>query len=298
MQTIGFIGLGTMGLPMVRNLLQAGFPVHVVSRSRGPIDTAISLGAVEAANPRELAERVDILLTCLPLPVSIDEVYFGPNGILEADLRNKLVVDHSTVSPLTNQRCQEAVAAKGGSFMDAPLSGGPMGAEAGTLAIMCGGKKTDYDRVLPVLQAMGKHLFHIGEVGSGSFVKLMNNYLIGVHTAALAETFTLATKAGVDTRLMQEVIAVSTGESKMLHRIVPLVHQRDFAPRFSNELLHKDMKIATELAASYGVEMPINQLAEQMYALAKEKYPKEDMAALFKIYEEKTSVVVQAPLNV
>jgi len=298
MQTIGFIGLGTMGLPMVRNLLQAGFPVHVVSRSRGPIDTAISLGAVEAANPRELAERVDILLTCLPLPVSIDEVYFGPNGILEADLRNKLVVDHSTVSPLTNQRCQEAIAAKGGSFMDAPLSGGPMGAEAGTLAIMCGGKKTDYDRLFPVLQAMGKHLFHIGEVGSGSFVKLMNNYLIGVHTAALAETFTLATKAGVDTRLMQEVIAVSTGDSKMLHRIVPLVHQRDFAPRFSNELLHKDMKIATELAASYGIEMPINQLAEQMYALAKEKYPKEDMAALFKIYEEKTGVVVQAPLNV
>ena len=298
MQTIGFIGLGTMGLPMVRNLLQAGFPVHVVSRSRGPIDTAISLGAVEAANPRELAERVDIILTCLPLPVSIDEVYFGPNGILEADLRNKLVVDHSTVSPLTNQRCQEAIAAKGGSFMDAPLSGGPMGAEAGTLAIMCGGKKTDYDRVLPVLQAMGKHLFHIGEVGSGSFVKLMNNYLIGVHTAALAETFTLATKAGVDTRLMQEVIAVSTGDSKMLHRIVPLVHQRDFAARFSNELLHKDMKIATELAASYGIEMPINQLAEQMYALAKEKYPKEDMAALFKIYEEKTGVVVQAPLNV
>ncbi|HZG15879.1 MAG TPA: NAD(P)-dependent oxidoreductase [Candidatus Bathyarchaeia archaeon] len=298
MQTIGFIGLGTMGLPMVRNLLQAGYPVYVVSRSRGPIDTAISLGAVEAANPRELAERVDILLTCLPLPASIDEVYFGPNGILEADLRNKLVVDHSTVSPLTNHRCQEAIAAKGGSFMDAPLSGGPMGAEAGTLAIMCGGKKTDYDRVLPVLQAMGKHLFHIGEVGNGSFVKLMNNYLIGVHTAALAETFTLATKAGVDTRLMQEVIAVSTGDSKMLHRIIPLVHQRDFAPRFSNELLHKDMKIATELAASYGIEMPINQLAEQMYALAKEKYPKEDMAALFKIYEEKTGVVVQAPLNV
>lgn len=297
METIGFIGLGTMGLPMVRNLLKGGFTVHVVSRSRGPIDTAVSLGAIEAANPRELAERVDILLTCLPLPVSIDEVYFGANGILEADLRNKLVVDHSTVSPLTNQRCLEAIAAKGGSFMDAPLSGGPMGAEAGTLAIMCGGQKADYERLMPVLQAMGKHLFHVGEVGSGSFVKLMNNYLIGVHTAALAETFTLAAKAGVDTQLMREVIAVSTGDSKMLHRIVPLVHERDFAPRFSNELLHKDMKIATELAASYGIEMPVSQLAEQMYALAKEKYPKEDMAALFKIYEEKNGVIVKPKTN-
>jgi 3-hydroxyisobutyrate dehydrogenase/2-hydroxy-3-oxopropionate reductase len=172
-----------------------------------------------------------------------------------------------------------------------------MGAEAGTLAIMCGGQKADYERLMPVLQAMGKHLFHVGEVGSGSFVKLMNNYLIGVHTAALAETFTLASKAGVDTQLMREVIAVSTGDSKMLHRIVPLVHERDFAPRFSNELLHKDMKIATELAASYGIEMPVSQLAEQMYALAKEKYPKEDMAALFKIYEEKNGVIVKPKTN-
>lgn len=294
MKKVGFIGLGTMGLPMVRNLLKAGFHVHVVSRSRGPIDTAVGLGAVEAENPRELAQQVDILLTCLPLPPSIDEVYFGPNGILEADLSGKLIIDHSTVSPIMNKRCAEAIQAKGGSYMDAPISGGPMGAEAGTLAIMCGGSRADYERALPVFEAMGKNLFYIGETGSGSIVKLMNNYLIGVHTAALAETFLLATKAGVDTQLLYDVLAVSTGDSKMLHRIVPLVHQRDFAARFSNELLHKDMKIATELAQSYGMDMPINQLAEKMYELAKEKYPKEDMAALFKIYEEKTGLTVKA----
>ncbi|MGC5326680.1 NAD(P)-dependent oxidoreductase [Brevibacillus sp. SYSU BS000544] len=293
MERIGFIGLGTMGMPMVRNLLQAGFDVHVVSRSRGPIDKAVSLGAIEASNPRELAEKVDILLTCLPLPPSIEEVYFSADGILEADLTNKLIIDHSTVSPLTNKRCYDAIQAKGGSYMDAPISGGPMGAEAGTLAIMCGGKRSDFDRALPVFEAMGKHLFYIGDIGNGSVVKLMNNYLIGVHTAALAETFTLATKIGVDTELMRDVLTVSTGDSKMLHRIVPLVHERDFAARFSNELLHKDMKIATELAESYGVDMPINQLAEKMYAEAKEKYPKEDMAALFKVYEEKVGVVVQ-----
>lgn len=294
MQTIGFIGLGTMGLPMVRNLLKAGFPVHVVSRSRGPIEQAVSLGAVEAFHPRDLAEKVDILLTCLPLPPSIEEVYFGENGILEADLTGKLVIDHSTVSPLLNKRVDQAIRKKGGSYMDAPISGGPMGAEAGTLAIMCGGEKTDYERALPVFEAMGKHIFHIGEIGSGSIVKLMNNYLIGVHTAALAETFILATKAGVDTSMMYDVLAVSTGDSKMLHRIVPLVHKRDFAARFSNELLYKDMKIATELAEAYELEMPINRLAEQMYALAKEKYPKEDMAALFKVYEEKTGIVVKS----
>lgn len=292
MQRIGFIGLGTMGLPMVRNLLRAGFPVHVVSRSRGPIEAAVALGAVEAGSPRALAEQTEIVLTCLPLPTTIEDVYFGDNGILQADLTDKLIIDHSTVSPLLNRRCDEAIRAKGGRYMDAPLSGGPMGAEAATLAIMCGGSAEDYARALPVLQAMGKHLFHIGPVGSGSFVKLMNNYLIGVHTAALAETFTLAAKAGIDTSLLYDVIAVSTGESKMLHRIVPLVHQRDFAPRFSNELLHKDMKLATELAQAYGVDMPINQLAEQMYALAKERFPKEDMAALFKIYEEKVGVTV------
>jgi len=292
MQRIGFIGLGTMGLPMVRNLLRAGYAVHVVSRSRGPIETAVSLGAMEAESPRDLAEKTEIVLTCLPLPATIEAVYFGENGILQADLSGKLIIDHSTVSPLLNRRCDEAIRVKGGRFLDAPLSGGPMGAEAATLAIMCGGQAEDYARALPVLQAMGKHLFHIGPVGSGSFVKLMNNYLIGVHTAALAETFTLAAKAGIDSSMLFDVIAVSTGESKMLHRIVPLVHQRDFAPRFSNELLHKDMKLATELAQSYGVEMPINQLAEEMYALAKEKFPKEDMAALFKIYEEKVGVTV------
>jgi 3-hydroxyisobutyrate dehydrogenase-like beta-hydroxyacid dehydrogenase len=293
MERIGFIGLGTMGLPMVRNLLKAGFSVTVVSRSRGPIETALSLGAEEALHPCDLAEKTDIILTCLPLPPTIEEVYFGENGILQADLQGKLVIDHSTVSPLLNRRTYAAIKEKGGSYMDAPLSGGPMGAEAGTLAIMCGGDKPDYDRALPVFEAMGKHLFFIGEIGSGSFVKLMNNYLIGVHTAALAETFCLATKAGVDTNMMYDVIAASTGESKMLHRIVPLVHQRDFAPRFSNELLHKDMKLATELAEAYEMDMPINRLAEEMYQLAKDKYPKEDMAALFKVYEERSGVVVR-----
>lgn len=293
MEKIGFIGLGTMGLPMVRNLLKTGFPVTVVSRSRGPIEQPLSLGAAEALHPCDLAEKTDVILTCLPLPPTIEEVYFGENGILQADLQGKLVIDHSTVSPLLNRRIYEAIRKKGGSFMDAPLSGGPMGAEAGTLAIMCGGDRSDFERALPVFEAMGKHLFHVGEIGSGSFVKLMNNYLIGVHTAALAETFCLAAKAGVDTSLMCDVIAASTGESKMLHRIVPLVHQRDFAPRFSNELLHKDMKLATELAEAYEMEMPVSKLAEQMYQVAKDRYPKEDMAALFKVYEERSGVVIR-----
>ncbi|WP_139491261.1 NAD(P)-dependent oxidoreductase [Brevibacillus dissolubilis] len=293
MERIGFIGLGTMGLPMVKNLLKAGFSVRVVSRSRGPIDTAISLGATEALHPQDLAEQVDILLTCLPLPASIEDVYFGEHGILSADLTGKLVIDHSTVSPLLNKRCYEAIQAKGGSYMDAPISGGPMGAEAATLAIMCGGGADDYARALPVFEAMGKSLFHIGEIGNGSIVKLMNNYVIGVNTAALAEVFCLATKAGVDTDLMQQVLAASTGDSKMLHRIVPLVHQRDFAARFSNELLYKDMKIAGELAQAYEIDMPVHKVAEEMYRITKENYPKEDMAALFKVYEEKTGVVVK-----
>lgn len=294
MEKVGFIGLGTMGLPMVKNLLKAGFSVHVVSRSRSPIEKAVSFGAVEAANPRELAEQVDILLTCLPLPATIEEVYLGTNGIVEADLTGKLIIDHSTVSPHLNKRCEEAIKAKGGSFMDAPVSGGPMGAEAGTLAIMCGGNRADYDRALPVLEAMGENLFYIGETGSGSIVKLMNNYLIGVHAVAQAETFLIATKAGVDTELLYEVLSVSTGDSKSLHRNIPLVHQRDFAPRFSNELLHKDMRIATELAQSLGLDMPLTKLAEEMYHIAKDKFPKEDTAAIFKVYEEKTGLVVKA----
>ncbi|WP_068793631.1 NAD(P)-dependent oxidoreductase [Brevibacillus laterosporus] len=293
LDTIGFIGLGTMGLPMVQNLLKAGFPVHVVSRSRGPIDKAVSLGAVEAKNPADLVEKVDILLTCLPLPSTIEEVYFGENGILSADLTGTLVIDHSTISPLLNQRVYDAITAKGGSYMDAPISGGPMGATAGTLAIMCGGLENDYERAKPVFEGLGTNLFYLGKIGNGSIAKLMNNYLIGVHTAALAETFILATKAGVDTTQLYEVLSASTGDSKMLHRIVPLVHQRDFDARFSNQLLYKDMRIAGELAKAYELDMPINKLAEQMYQQASEKYPMEDMAALFKIYEEKTGIMVK-----
>lgn len=291
-ETIGFIGLGTMGLPMVKNLLSKGFAVHVVSRSRGPIENAVSLGAIEANNPRDLAEKVDILLTCLPLPTTIEEVYFGENGITSADLTGKLVLDHSTVSPMLNEKVDKAIREKGGSFIDAPISGGPMGAIAGTLAIMCGGDKKDFERAKPALEAMGTNLFYMGAIGNGSIAKLMNNYIIGVHTAALAETFVLATKAGVDTTELYKVLEASTGDSKMLHRIVPLVHERDFDARFSNKLLYKDMRIAGELAKAYDVEMPVNNLAEQMYQQANEKYPTEDIAALFKLYEEKNNIIV------
>lgn len=290
----GFIGLGTMGLPMVKHLIQAEYETWVVSRSRGPIEQALSWGAQEALNAKDLAAQADVIMTCLPSLASIEDVYFGENGILSADLSGKTVLEHSTVSPELNRRQYEAVKAKGGNFLDAPLSGGPMGAEAGTLTIMCGGDKDAYQAVLPVLEKMGKTIELVGEVGSGSVVKLINNMLVGVHTAALSEAFVMGAKAGIDPAMIHKLIKVSTGHSYMIDRTIDLIQDRDFEQRFMVDLLHKDMKLAVDLAEELGVDAELGQLSEQIIAdVSARGYGKQDVAAIIRRLEEDSSTEVR-----
>lgn len=291
---VGFIGLGTMGLPMVKNLIQAQFEVWVISRSRGPVEKALSLGAKEAQHPADLASKVDILLTCLPMTETIEQVYFGSNGIISGVTEGLIVIEHSTVSPELNKRQEEALLAAGGRFMDAPLSGGPMGAKAGTLTIMCGGEQEVFEKSYPVLEAMGKTIELIGPVGSGSVVKLLNNMLVGIHTAALSEAFVMGAKAGIEPALIHKILQVSTGHSFMIDRTVDLIQDRDFEQRFMVDLLYKDMKLATSLARQLGVEAELGALSEKIIGEVSDRgYGKQDVSAIIRRIEENSGVEVR-----
>lgn len=258
---VGFVGLGKMGLPMTKNLLKAGFEVWVVSRSRGPIEAAVAAGAREAESPADLARRVDVALTCVPLPETVEEVYLGEKGLLAGARPGMIMADHSTVGPDLNRKIEAAAKEKGVSFLDAPVSGGPMGAEAGTLSIMVGGEREAFEKALPVFRAMGRHVVHFGPSGSGSVVKLINNMLVGIHELAISEALLLATRAGIDLAQLYELLMNSTGASAMLARSFPFIKERDFEARFSIDLLHKDLRLLLEMAEQLGVAVPGGRLA-------------------------------------
>ena len=290
---VGFIGLGTMGLPMTRHLVEAGYETYVVSRSRGPIEKALAFGAVEASSPKALMETVDIVMTCLPLPSTIHDVYDGANGLIAGASPGKIVIDHSTVDRATNEWASSSLKEKGASFLDAPISGGPMGAEAGNLTIMCGGEEDAYERALPVLKAFGDYIVRVGETGSGTTVKLLNNMLIGVHQSALAECYVMAEKAGADPAVAYEVIKRSAGFSKSMDWAVNAILDRQFEARFSINLLHKDIGLALKLADDIGMPLDVVKLGAEKVAKAKEKYGDQDVSAIIRPLEEATGTIVK-----
>lgn len=289
---VGFIGLGTMGLPMTKNLLKAGLETYVVSRSRPPIEEAVSLGAIEASSPKDLIEKVDIVMTCLPYPETVIEVYEGENGLVAGASEGKIVIDHSTVGPDLNIRVSNLLKEKGASFLDAPVSGGPMGAANGTLSIMCGGEKETFDRAYDVLKAYGEYIVYVGKTGSGSVVKLINNLLVAVHTAAMSEAFVMGQKAGLDPELLLEILRRSSGYSKAMDWSLERVFDRDFKQRFSINLLHKDVKLALDLAKNLQVPAELGELAEKIVGRAKVDHGHEDIGAIIRPLEKQTGVEV------
>ncbi|MCL7746317.1 NAD(P)-dependent oxidoreductase [Halalkalibacter alkaliphilus] len=293
MTNVGFIGLGTMGLPMTKHLIDAGYKTFVVGRSRGPIDKAVALGAEEAASPKDLIEKVDIVMTCLPMPQTIIDVYEGENGLVAGAVEGKIVIDHSTVNRETNEHVAKLLAEKGAFFIDAPVSGGPMGASAGTLTIMCGGEEEAFEKAMPVMKAFGEYIVHVGPTGSGTVVKLLNNMLIGVHQSALAECYIMAEKAGVDPAIAYDLIKRSAGFSKSMDWSVDAILDRKFEPRFSINLLHKDILLALQLAEEVNMPLDLIKLGEQKVAEAKEKYGEKDVCAIVRPLEEKTGTVLK-----
>ncbi len=294
MQRIGFIGLGKMGRPMSENLLRAGFPLVVHSRSPGPVEALVALGATSAESPRQVAEGSDVVLSCLPDVPAVHQVYLGPDGVLQALRRGQVLADHSTVDPNTSRDLYEAAKAGGAAFLDAPMSGGPARAVDGSLTFMVGGDVDTFNKTRPVFEALGASIHHAGPSGTGTIVKLANQLLVGIHTAASAEALVLAAKAGADPRVAIEVIGSSFGASAMLNRNGPLILDRRFDPVTPVDLLLKDLRLITKLAEDESVRLLLGNMAKQLFGEASILgLGGNDMAALVQPLERLAGVEVR-----
>lgn len=290
---VGFIGLGKMGRPMTRHLLDAGFAVTVHSRTRATVDELVAAGARPASTPAELSRASDVILTCLTNTPSVEEVYFGRHGLIEAARPGQILVDHGTVSPTTSRQCAEGARAHGADFLDAPVSGGPAGATAGTLTIMVGGNEETFERARPVFEAMGKNVRRVGPTGSGSTIKLANQLLVAIHTAAAAEAMVLGTKAGADPAVMLDVLRTSFGGSAMLGRNVPMMLERNFAAGTSVNVVLKDLGLIDGLSNELNVRTLLGSIAGQVFREGRALgLGDDDMAGLVRVLEREADVQV------
>ena len=274
--TVGLIGLGLMGKPMGRNLLRAGFPLVVWNRTKERADDIVREGAKFASNPRDAAAQADILITIVSDPPAVESVLWGSNGALDGLRRGSLYIDSSTVSPDLARRAAAACAERGVDYLDAPVTGGTWGAEKGELVFMIGGKQEVLDRAKPVLEAVGKRFFLLGPNGAGQTVKLAMNMLLAVEVEALAESLALVMKAGLPGERLIEVMQSSMARAAVLDVKAPQILKDDYPPSFPLRLMHKDMRLALELARKEGVSLPAGAAAFKAYTAVKDS-AKEDL---------------------
>lgn len=264
-QLVGFIGLGIMGRPMARNLLKAGYRLVVHSRSRGPVQELVALGARAASTPKAVAGEVECLITMLPNSPDVELVALAPNGIIESAREGLIFVDMSTISPMVSQKIAEALAPKGVRMLDAPVSGGEKGAIEGTLSIMVGGEKSVFDQVLPVFQALGRTITHLGPVGAGGFTKLANQIIVAVNLTAIAEALTLAAKAGLDRALTINALAGGLAGSRCLDQKTPNYLAGSYTPGFKIDLHYKDLGLIFETGRALGVPLPTTAVVQELF---------------------------------
>ena len=263
---IGFIGLGIMGKPMAKNLIKAGFPVTVHNRSRAKVDELVRDGASAAASPAELASATEIIITMLPNSPDVELVALGPNGLKSTARDGQLFIDMSTINPVVSQKIANELAPSGVAMVDAPVSGGEKGAIDGTLSIMAGGKPEHFERALPVFNALGKTITHMGPLGAGGFTKLANQIIVAINLTAIAEALVFGAKAGVDPQKMVRALAGGLAGSKCLDQKSDKILTGDFAPGFKVDLHFKDLNLIQDAARSVGVSIPTAALVEQFFA--------------------------------
>ena len=257
--SVGFIGLGRMGKPMALNLLNAGIHLVVHSRSDGPVNELLKAGATPAGYPGEVAALADIVFTCLPDEAATKSVYLGSSGLVEACRAANLFIETSTIGPELAKFISAKVEAKGAGYVDAPVSGGVERAQDGALTIMAGGNADAVDRIRPLLGVIGAAIHHVGGVGLGEVVKLINQLLVGVHTEAACEAMVLAMKAGADPQQVLDVLSSSWGASAMLTRTGPKVASSDYGNAAPMRLLAKDIALVAGMAEGNGLVLPLVQ---------------------------------------
>ncbi|MCX6217406.1 2-hydroxy-3-oxopropionate reductase [Spirosoma sp.] len=264
MEKIGFIGLGIMGKPMALNLIKAGYPVSILSRSKAA-DALVSAGAEAFPTSKALAQACDIVITMLPDSPDVKQVVAGAEGVLAGIRPGALFIDMSTIAPATAKSIYDQMQGKGVDALDAPVSGGQVGAEAASLSIMVGGSEAAFERALPVFRAMGKNIVRIGEPGAGQTTKACNQMIVGMTIQAVAEAFALAQKAGVDLEKMREVLLGGFAQSRILDLHGKRMIERNFTPGFKIKLHRKDMGIALQTGQAFSVPLKGTALvADQM----------------------------------
>jgi 2-hydroxy-3-oxopropionate reductase len=293
-ETIGFIGLGLMGKPMAKNLVKAGYPVIVHSRSRGPVKELEDFGAQSAQGSAEVALQSDVVITMLPDSPDVELVVLGAGGVLEGARKGSVIIDMSTISPSVSMNIAQQAAKKGVEALDAPVSGGDIGAKEGTLTIMVGGKKEVFDRCLPIFEVLGGKMVHMGPNGAGQSVKLVNQVIIGIFLSAVSEGLVLGAKAGLDPQKILEVVGSGVCRSAVLELKGPTILDGDFKPGFFVKLHQKDLGLALQAAKELCVPLPVTGLIHEMFnALKARGREKDDNSALITLYEDLAGVEVR-----
>lgn len=292
---IGFIGLGNMGAPMAANLLKAGHSLIAFDVVQAALDKIAAQGARTAASPKALAaEGVDMVVTMLPSSIHAKAVYLGEDGVLASVKTGVLLVDCSTIDPFTTKEIAAAAAQQGNPMVDAPVSGGTGGAEAGTLTFMVGGAASDFERVKPVLAAMGKNIVHCGPVGSGEAVKLCNNMLLGISMAGVAEAMSLGVAFGLDPKVLAGIINTSSGRcwSSDTYNPYPGVMEnvpaaRGYTGGFGASLMLKDLGLATDAARLARQPVMLGAVAQQLYQMMSTRGAgNKDFSAIIELYQK------------
>ena len=295
--TVGFIGLGIMGAPMVRNLLAAGFDLTVWNRTPARCEPAAEAGATVADSPAAVAARSDITITCVTASADVEAVILGADGapspVIDGVRPGSVVVDMSTISPAVTRQLAARLAVRDVQLLDAPISGGEQGAINGTLSIMVGGDPATLDRVRPVLEAMGSRITHCGPSGAGQTVKLCNQIAVSVNNLAMAEALLFCQASGVNPATMLEAISAGAAGSWQISNLGPRIVERDFAPGFKIGLQQKDLRLALEAADQLHLPLAATSLVHQLFAaVERESGPDVGTQALVNALEALSGITV------
>ncbi len=290
---IGFVGLGNMGLGMARNIIKAGFPLIGYDVREEPLRAIEEMGGQIGKFPREVSEGARITFVVVLNYPQIERVILGEHGLQEGVRPGDVIVLMSTVSPAQVKEMAQKLGSRKVQILDAPISGGKEGAEAGTLSIMAGGEKSAFERCLPVFRAMGKSVYHLGPLGSGMSMKLVNNLLVAVNGLAVAEAMVLGKKAGLDPQTILEIIPKSAGDSWMFRNRAPRMVSRDFACRGELDILVKDLGYILEMGQSLKTPLFLSTVAREIFLLASGMgWGKEDDSAVVKAIEKMAGLVL------
>lgn len=286
-ERIGFIGLGIMGRPMVRNLIRAGYDLTIYNRSSGPVAELTAEGASAAASPRAVAELTDIVITMLPDSPEVEAVIAGPDGVLAGARAGTLVIDMSTISPSVSRALARAAAERGVGMLDAPVSGGDVGARQGSLSIMAGGSAADFERAMPIFEVLGKSAVHVGASGAGQIVKACNQIVVALTIEAVSEALVLGSKAGVAPETILKVLSGGLAANRVMEVRGSNFLEHDFTPGFKVALHHKDLGIALAAGREFGVPLPVTSVVDGMLQALRQKDRGElDHSALLTLLED------------